>query len=112
MLYYNTKNMVITDTTKFIQMGIAVTMNCYVIMGLTENGNNLLIEEFDTEKEAEYALSLMMLSKKYKDKILTDKQLNEYLNDEQDDKKDVVDNNLLGQNRKEYTKMFGVDIMT
>ena len=81
MLYYNTKTNTLTDLTKFLQFSILITLSGIGIVGLTENGSRLLIEEFKTEEEAK--TGLMIISRYLGGRLSTDKTLKEEIKEEQ-----------------------------
>lgn len=79
MLYYNTKKNTLTDLTKFIQFSILITLSGIGIIGLTENGNRLLIEEFETEEEAKAGLGQIFEDLISGEKWHTDDTLKRYV---------------------------------
>ena len=81
MLYYNTKTNTLTDLTKFIQFSILITLSGIGIVGLTENGSRLLIEEFKTEEEAK--TGLMIISRYLGSELSTDEWLKDKIEEEQ-----------------------------
>lgn len=80
MLYYRTKSNTLTDLTKFIQFSILITLSGIGIVGLTENGSRLLIEEFETEEEAK--TGLLIISRYLRGTFSTDKMLKDKIEEE------------------------------